>query len=62
MSVEFIQIQILKAQGALAEARDELLRIRGPEDARRVLEHLLRAVGYIERAVDGCGDDGALET
>jgi hypothetical protein len=54
-SVEFIQIQILKAEDALAEARDALLQIRRPADAKRVLEHLLRAADYIEQAVDGCG-------
>ena len=54
-SVEFIHIQILKAEDALAEARDALLRICLPADARRVLEHLLRAADYIEQAVDGCG-------
>ena len=54
-SVEFIQIQILKAEDALAEARDALLRIREPADAKRVLEHLLRAADYIEQAIDGCG-------
>ena len=54
-SVEFIQIQILKAEDALAEARDALLRIRGPADAKRVLERLLRAADYIEQTVDGCG-------
>ena len=55
-SVEFLHIQIVKAEHALSEARDALLRIRGPADARRVLEHLLRAADYIEKAVDGCSD------
>jgi len=59
--VEFIQIQILKAQDALTEARDALLRIREPDDTRRVLEHLVRAADYVEQAMEGCGC-GVLET
>ena len=53
-TLEHIRIEIIKAQDALAEARDTLLRLRRTDDADQVTAMLRRAATHVAQAVDGC--------
>ena len=53
-TLEHIRIEIIKAQDALTEARDALLRIRRTAEADHVTVSLRRAIAHVSHAVDGC--------
>jgi len=53
-TLEHIRIEITKAQDALAEARDSLLRVRRSRDADTIIDALRRSAAHLSQAVTGC--------
>lgn len=53
-TLEHIRMEIIKAQDALAEARDALLRLRRTGEVDHVTVALRRAGQHIAQAVEAC--------
>jgi hypothetical protein len=53
-SFEFIRIEIMRAQDALVDARDALLRVRHARETAEIINSLRRAIDCIDHAIGGC--------
>ena len=51
---EQIRVEIIQAQEALADAREQLMRVRHARETERIVEALRRAGDHVRRAVERC--------